>query len=196
MATIGYARVSTTDQHLHLQEDALRAAGAEKVFTDQMSGSKASRPGLDACLDYLRSGDTLVAWKLDRLGRSTKNLIELIELLRERDVDLVITTMGIDTRTPMGKMVFTIFAGVAEFERDLIRERTHAGLAAARARGRVGGRKRTLSPKQAQHARDLYGKTGDDGKRAHTVQEIANLLRVPRTTVYGYLDAQPIPQEA
>jgi len=187
MALIGYARVSTADQNLDLQTDALTQAGAERIFTDHVSGSKTARPGLDQCLDYLRAGDTLIIWKLDRLGRSTRHLIELVEQFRDRDVNLIITTMGVDTRTPVGKMVFTIFAAFAEFERDLIRERTYAGLTAARARGRVGGRKRTLNAKQAQHARDLYAMVGEDGKRAHTVQEIAYRLRVPRTTVYGYL---------
>jgi DNA invertase Pin-like site-specific DNA recombinase len=181
MAIIGYARVSTLDQNLHLQTDALNAAGAERIFEDQASGSLKVRPGLDAALDYLRPGDTLVVWKLDRLGRSTKHLLELGERLQSRDVDLVITTLGIDTRTPMGKMVYTMLAAIAEFERDLIRERTKAGLESARARGRVGGRKPKLSARQADMVRTLHA------AKTHTAKEIADTVGVSRSTVYTYL---------
>lgn len=189
MATIGYARVSTWDQNLDLQLDALKAAGAEKVFTDHASGSKTSRPGLDECLAYLRPDDVLVIWKLDRLGRSSQHLVNLMADFAERGVGFVILTLGVDTRTPTGKLMMTFFAGWAEFERDLIVERTKAGLEAARARGRVGGRKPALTDAQAQTAREMYAKRGEDGKRSYTVQEIADVLRVKRSTVYGYVQA-------
>jgi DNA invertase Pin-like site-specific DNA recombinase len=189
MATIGYARVSTWDQNLDLQLDALKAVGAEKVFTDQVSGSKADRPGLNQCLEYLRAGDVLVVWKLDRLGRSTQHLVNLMADFADREVELVVTTLGIDTRTPAGKLVMRFFAAFAEFERDLIIERTKAGLESARARGRVGGRKPALTDGQALVAQQMYDELGPDGKRAHTVQEIADVLRVKRSTVYGYLAA-------
>ena len=187
MATIGYARVSTWEQNLDLQLDALRAAGAEKTFEDHASGAKTTRPGLDECLAYLRADDVLVIWKLDRLGRSTQHLVNLMESFAAREIELVVTTLGVDTRTPAGKLVMRFFAAFAEFERDLIVERTKAGLEAARARGRVGGRKPALTPRQAETAREMYARRGGDGKRAHTVQEIADVLRVKRSTVYGYL---------
>lgn len=187
MAIIGYARVSTWEQNLDLQLDALRAAGAEKTFEDHASGAKTTRPGLDDCLAYLRAGDVLVIWKLDRLGRSTQHLVNLMADFAEREVELVVTTLGVDTRTPAGKLVMRFFAAFAEFERDLIVERTKAGLEAARARGRVGGRKPALTEGQALLAQRMYDERGEDGKRAHTVQEIADVLRVKRSTVYGYL---------
>jgi DNA invertase Pin-like site-specific DNA recombinase len=189
LTNVGYLRVSTLDQHLELQRDALVAAGCERFFEDRTSGSKESRPGLDACMEFLSEGDVLVVWRLDRLGRSLKHLLQLTEELRDRGVDLMVTTMGVDTRTPTGKMIFQIFAVFAEFERNLIIERTHAGLAAARARGRVGGRRRVLSPDAAKVARSMYAERGEDGKRAHTVQKIADVLGCSRGTIYGYLDA-------
>jgi DNA invertase Pin-like site-specific DNA recombinase len=133
---IGYARVSTLDQHLHLQEDALKKAGCERIFTDTASGAKSERPGLSQVLDALRSGDTLVVWKLDRLGRSLKHLVETVQALSEKEVGFRSLQESIDTTTSGGKLIFHIFAALAEFERDIIRERTNAGLAAARARGR------------------------------------------------------------
>ena len=136
---LGYARVSTLDQNEDLQLDALSAAGCDQVFTDHASGRLASRPALDDLLSRVRPGDTLVVWKLDRLGRSLKHLLEVVAFLEERGVALRVLTEQIDTSTPGGKLVFHVFGALAEFERDLIRERTRAGLAAARARGRVGG---------------------------------------------------------
>lgn len=135
---IGYARVSTLDQTLALQRDALAKAECNRVFTDTMSGTSSERPGLAEALDYVRAGDVLVVWKLDRLGRSLKYLIETINQLNERGIGFRSLTEQIDTTTPGGKLIFHLFGSLAEFERDLIRERTQAGLAAARARGRQG----------------------------------------------------------
>lgn len=183
MALIGYARVSTVDQHLDAQLDALAAAGCDKVFTDKLSGKLASRPQFDAALAYLRPGDTLVVTKLDRVGRSVKNLIEVAEQLRERGIDLRVLLQGIDTSTPAGKMMFHMLAAIAEFERDLISERTNEGLAAARARGRTGGRPPKLTPAQLRTARLLYE------ARTQTVQEIADQFGVSRNTLYNALRA-------
>jgi DNA invertase Pin-like site-specific DNA recombinase len=133
---IGYARVSTIEQTLDLQQDALRQAGCEHVFTDHISGAKSEPPGLTQTLEFVRSGDILVVWKLDRLGRSLKQLIEIVTELQKRNVGFRSLTENIDTTSPGGKLIFHIFGSLAEFERDLIRERTLAGLAAARARGR------------------------------------------------------------
>jgi len=189
MSIVGYARVSTLDQDTALQLDALKGAGAERVFEDHASGAKTDRPQLRACLDYLRPGDVLVIWKLDRLGRSLQHLLEVAADLQQRDVQLVVTSVGIDTRTPAGRLMYAILGSIAEFERSLIVERTQAGLQAARARGRVGGRKPSLTPRQAQLARQMYAETGDDGRRAHTVAEIATALKVGRSTIYRYLDS-------
>lgn len=185
---IGYGRVSSQEQHPEAQEDALLANGCDKVFIDKASGKLASRPELDKALMMLRQGDTLVVTKLDRLGRSLKNLIALSEQLKDMGVALVVLDQGIDTSTPIGRMFYQILGAVAEFERELIVERTHDGLAAARARGRVGGRKKALGPRQAQLARDMYEEKGEDGKRAHTVAAIAKELGVSRPTVYRYLE--------
>ena len=178
---IGYARVSTADQSLDLQVDALDRLGCVRVFADLASGSRDERPQLAAALDYLRPGDTLVVWRLDRLGRSLPHLVETVKALQEREVGLRSVQEAIDTTTPGGRLVFHVFCALAEFERDLIRERTHAGLAAARARGRVGGRKPGLSPQKAAVARSLH-----DGKE-HTVAEIAAVLGVSRATIYRHL---------
>jgi DNA invertase Pin-like site-specific DNA recombinase len=137
---IGYVRVSKQEQHEALQIDALKAAGCEKWFVDKMTGSKAERKGLDEALAYVRPGDTFVVWKLDRAGRSLTHLIELLKGLQERGIEFISLTEQIDTTTPGGKLIFHLMGALAEFERDLIRERTNAGLAAAKARGRVGGR--------------------------------------------------------
>jgi DNA invertase Pin-like site-specific DNA recombinase len=142
---VGYARVSTTDQHLDLQRDALKQARCEKTFEDTMSGAKAERPGLQHALAYLREGDTLVVWKLDRLGRSLRDLMTIMADLEQRGIGFKSLQESIDTTTPGGRLIFHVFAALAEFERDLIRERTHAGLTAARARGRKGGKKPKLT---------------------------------------------------
>lgn len=178
---IGYARVSTGDQTLDLQKDALNAAGCEQFFTDTISGAKADRPGLNQALDYVRSGDTLVVWRLDRLGRSLQHLIETVEALEKRGVGFKSLTEAIDTTTPAGKLVFHIFGSLAEFERSLIRERTNAGLAAARARGRKGGRPKKLSAKQIELAKRMH----ED--RQADIKTICQTLGVSPTTLYRIL---------
>lgn len=185
---IGYGRVSTRDQNPDAQEDALKAAGCDRVFIDKASGKLASRPELDKALLTAREGDQFVITKLDRLGRSTKNLLELSEQLRASGVALVVLDQGIDTSTPAGRLFFTIIGAIAEFEHSMMVERTHDGLAAARARGRTGGRKPVLRPRQVELAQAMYDELGDDGKRKHTVQDIANELGVARTTIYRYLE--------
>ena len=147
---VGYARVSTYDQDLSLQIDALQRAGCEKTFDDKASGAKAQRPGLSDAMDFLRKGDTLVVWRLDRLGRSLKHLIETVTVLEEKGIGLISLTESINTTTSGGRLVFHFFGALAEFERSLIRERTQAGLQAARARGRKGGRPKALSPQKTQ----------------------------------------------
>jgi DNA invertase Pin-like site-specific DNA recombinase len=182
--TVGYARVSTTDQTLDLQQDALRRAGCEKLFTDTMSGAKAERPGLVQTLTFMRSGDVLVVWKLDRLGRSLKNLIDVVTELETLGIGFRSTTESIDTTTSGGKLIFHIFGALAEFERDLIRERTSAGLAAARARGRKGGRPRVLAlsdPKKMALALSLYN------DKNNSMKDICSTLRVSRATLYRYI---------
>ncbi len=186
---IGYARVSTGEQTLDLQLDALAKAGCGKVFEETASGAKAERPVLNDVLAYLRPGDTLVVWRLDRLGRSLKHLIETVAALAERGIGFKSLTEQIDTTTPGGKLVFHVFGALAEFERDLTRERTHAGLAAARARGRTGGRPRALAdPKQLALARALY-----DGGQAD-VATICATLGISRATLSRALKDHPGPQ--
>src|ERR687893_767691 len=153
---IGYARVSTQDQTLNLQKDALEKNGCSKIFTDTASGAKAERIGLEEALEYVREGDTLVVWRLDRLGRSLKHLIETISQLDTRKIGFKSLTENIDTTTSGGKLIFHIFGALAEFERDLIKERTQAGLEAARERGRRGGRPKVLDERKAAMARALY----------------------------------------
>jgi DNA invertase Pin-like site-specific DNA recombinase len=178
---IGYARVSTRDQNLDLQRDALSRAGAERMFEDEASGARDDRPGLRDALSHLRSGDCLMVWRLDRLGRTMRGLIEFTESLRERGVEFRSVTEGIDTTTPAGRFYFHILGALAQMERELIRERTNAGLAAARARGRKGGRKPKLGPKQIAHARRLL----DD--RDTTIKEVAASFGVDRATIYRAL---------
>jgi DNA invertase Pin-like site-specific DNA recombinase len=178
---IGYARVSTADQTLDLQNDALHHAGCSKIFTDTASGAKAERIGLDEALDYARAGDTLVVWRLDRLGRSLRHLIETITSLANRGIGFKSITESIDTTTSGGKLIFHIFGALAEFERDIIRERTQAGLTAARARGRKGGRPRALTPRKAQMAMALYK------DKTNTVGEICRTLHISRATLYRYI---------
>ena len=182
---LGYARVSTPDQDLSLQKDALLAAGCFRVFEDIASGAKTARPDLEKLLEYARPGDTLVVWKLDRLGRSLPHLISIVNQLAEREISFRSLTEGFDTATPGGKLVFHLFGALAEFERDLIRERTYAGLAAARARGRFGGRKPALTETQIEVARSMHG------AKKHTLAEIARTLRVSRATIYRALEPQP-----
>ncbi|WP_381805407.1 recombinase family protein [Streptomyces niveus] len=187
---IGVARVSTRDQHPEAQEDALRAAGCEKVFTDKASGKLARRPELDKALMVAREGDQLVITKLDRLGRSLENLIELSKELQKRGVGLVVLDQGIDTSTAVGRMFFQILGAIAEFEHALMSERTMDGLETARARGRTGGQKPKLGPRQVQLAREMY----DSGEL--TVQQIADEFGVTRPTIYRHLSKVPSqPQE-
>jgi DNA invertase Pin-like site-specific DNA recombinase len=178
---IGYARVSTTDQTLDLQKDALEKAGCSRIFTDTASGAKAERIGLDEALNYVRPGDTIVVWRLDRLGRSLRHLIETITGLNNRGVGFKSITESIDTTTSGGKLIFHIFGALAEFERDIIRERTQAGLNAARARGRLGGRPKALTPKKAQQALTLYN------DKTNTIDEICKTLNISRATLYRYI---------
>jgi len=185
---VGYGRVSTRDQNPDSQEDALRAAGCEEVFIDRASGKLARRPELDkALLVANRAGDQLVVTKLDRLGRSLEHLIELAKLLQGRDVDLVVLDQGIDTSTAVGRLFFQIIGAIAEFEHSLMSERTMDGLAAARARGRTGGQKPKLGPRQVKLARQMYDETGRDGKRRYTVAQIAAEFGVSRPTIYRHL---------
>ena len=185
---VGYARVSTTDQNLDLQRDALEAAGCERILTDTASGAKTERPGLKDALKECRKGDTLVVWKLDRLGRSLPHLVETVRELMAREVGFKSLQESIDTTTSGGKLIFHIFASLAEFERDLIRERTNAGLSAARARGRKGGRpKGVMDPNKQKAALALKNDT------SRSVSEICQILGVCRNTYYKYVrrDAKP-----
>lgn len=180
---VGYARVSTQDQTPQLQLDALSAAGCEKIFEEKASGAKRDRPELAAALDYMREGDTLVVWKLDRLARSTKQLIETIEMLEGRGVGFRSLTENMDTTTSGGMLVFHIFAALAEFERSVIRERTMAGLKAARAQGRVGGRPRSLKDDDIAAARALLADP------SITTRQVAERLGVSVSTLYKHLPA-------
>lgn len=181
---IGYARVSTEDQHLHLQIDALKKAGCEKIFTDEMSGAKSERPGLREALSFVRQGDTLVVWRLDRLGRSLKDLIDRVEELKGRQVQFRSLNENIDTSSSGGKFMFHIFSALAEFERDLIRERTMAGLMAARARGRLGGRPKIMPMEKIKMAASLMKDP------SLSVKDICRNLGISRTTLYRYVGPQ------
>lgn len=180
---IGYARISTQEQNLDLQRDALTAAGCEKVFHDIASGAKDERRGLIQAIEHTRSGDILVVWKLDRLGRSLKHLIETVNQLNERDVGFASLQESIDTTTSGGKLIFHVFAALAEFERELIRERTNAGLKAARARGRKGGRKEKLSPKQVEIAKAMVSDPNI------SINSICETLKISKPTLYRYVPA-------
>ena len=185
MALLGYARVSTSEQSLDRQRDELEAAGADSVYSEIGSGKKdAKRPKWDELLRSLRKGDTLVVTELSRLGRSTSQLSALADDLNERGIALRILNLGIDTSKPAGKLVYSIIAAVAEMERDLLIERTHSGIAAARARGRNGGRKREFSPAAVRKAQEQYDK-GD-----MSVSDIARLHGVSRQTLYRYLKVE------
>jgi DNA invertase Pin-like site-specific DNA recombinase len=184
---IGYARVSTDEQRLDLQRDALTAAGCSRVFEDKASGSRALRPGFDQALSHLRPGDTLVVWRLDRLGRTTHQLASLLEAFDRDGIRLQSLQEGIDPSTPLGRAMLQIGAVFAEMERSLIRERTRAGLAAARARGRVGGRKPKMTPAMLDTAKRLMRDPD------LTMAEIAQRLGVNRATLYRSLDRKPKP---
>lgn len=179
---VGYTRISTLDQNQDLQLDALKNAGCEKFFSDKASGSKNDRPGLNEALRFLRSGDCLVVWKLDRLGRNLKHLIEVVEDLKSKKIGFVSLQDGFDTTTNGGKFVFQIFGAMAEFERDLIRERTRAGLDAARARGRTGGRKEKLNATQVAALKTMYE------SKKHSLSEICSTFDITKPTIYRYLE--------
>jgi DNA invertase Pin-like site-specific DNA recombinase len=181
---IGYARVSTHDQTLNMQRDALEKAGCEQIFTDQVSGTKTERKGLSEALSHLRAGDILVVWRLDRLGRSLRHLIDTITALHAKGVGFKSLQENIDTTTSGGKLVFHIFGALAEFEREIIRERTQAGLQSARSRGRIGGRPKTLTPKEVQILRNMAA------DKSLTVADICKTLGIGRTTFYRYVNAE------
>lgn len=178
LMNIGYSRTSTDSQNDSLQLDALKEAGCEKIFSDVASGSKTDRVGLRECIEFARSGDVIVAWKLDRIGRSLKDLIETVNTLKSRDIGLKVLTQNLDTTTPSGMLIFHVFGAIAEFEKSLIQERTAAGLKIARARGRLGGRPKALDKKQVAVAESLYG----DGKTS--VSQICKTLGISRATFY------------
>ena len=181
---IGYARVSTKDQDLALQLDALSQQGCQKIFQEKVTGAHKERPELIRLLEQLREGDTVVIWKLDRLGRSLKDLVALVSEIQAKGAGLLSLNDAIDTTTPQGKLTFHLFAALAEFERDIIRERTLAGLEAARARGRKGGRPKGLS-KKAEHIAVIAENFYREGKL--TVREICEELSISRSTLYSYL---------
>ena len=188
---VGYMRVSTADQNLGLQRDALIAAGisADRIYEDVCSGKAIDRPGLARALDVARDGDALVIWKLDRIGRSLPHVVGLVGDLQKRGVGLKVLTGDVDTTTPTGRLVFGIFATLAEFERDLIHERTMAGLAAARARGRSGGRPRVMTRQKLKAAMALMA------DRENAARDVAAQLGVSVSTLYAYVDAEGRPRE-
>lgn len=179
---IGYARVSTRDQNLSLQLDALKAAGCNRIFDDVISGTKTQRPGLDRALDVLREGDTLVVWKLDRLGRSAKDLLEFAGSLHERQVGFISLTDAIDTTTASGRFFFNVMASLSQMERDLLVERTQAGLLAAREQGRVGGRKRVMTESKIRSAKNLL-------REGMAPKDVARDLGVSVPTLYRWIPA-------
>lgn len=178
---VGYARVSTRDQNPAAQIGALRDAGCDRVFTEQASGAQRDRPELKAALDYIRAGDSLVVWKLDRLARSVRQLVETAENLAHRQIGLKVLTQAIDTTSPGGRLVFHVFAAVAEFERELMLERTHAGLATARAANRRGGRPKALSDAQVRRAKAMLADP------MITVEEVAKQLGITTSTLYRHI---------
>ena len=178
---IGYARISKSDQKSNLQEDALKANGCEQIIIDKVSGTVSERPGLIRIKDILRSGDTLVVWRLDRLGRSLKDLIDWINYLDANGISFRSLNDAVDTRTPSGKLIFHIFGAIAEFERNLIEERTKAGLIAARARGKLGGRPKSLKVDKRHVAVDLYR------HKKHSIKQICEMMGISKPTLYTYI---------
>ncbi|MBK8295145.1 MAG: recombinase family protein [Solirubrobacterales bacterium] len=177
---LGYARVSTVDQNLDMQLDALNQAGCSRIFSDKVTGTQAERPELTKMLEYARAGDTIVVWKLDRFGRNLKDLLDQVNGLDDRGIGFKSLNDNIDTTSPGGRLVFHVFGAMAQYERDMLSDRTRAGLEAARARGRVGGRKRSFTDEKVAVARDLYDK-------GTTVASISKTLGVSRGTIYRYL---------
>ena len=178
---IGYARVSTQDQNLDLQKDELTKSGCEKIFYDIASGAKSERAGLKDTLEYIREGDVLVVWKLDRLGRSLKHLIEIVSELNQKKIGFKSLRENIDTTSPGGKLIFHLFGALAEFEREIIRERTSAGLLAARSRGKKGGRPKSMDDKKIIMAKALYN------DKKNSIKDICEILKVSKPTLYRYL---------
>jgi len=178
---IGYARISTHDQCLNLQQDALHQAGCEKIFSDEVSGTASSRPALNKLKEQLRFGDTLIVWRLDRLGRSVRDLIDWVTTLENEGVGFISLQESIDTTTSNGKLVFHLFAALAEFERNLISERTRAGLEAARARGRKGGRPNALDAEKRKLVVDLYN------QKKMQVNTLCKMMGISKPTLYSYL---------
>ena len=187
---IGYARVSTHDQNCDLQKDALEKAGCKKIFVDEISGTVAQREGLEKAKEVLREGDVLIVWRLDRLGRSLRDLIDWVNHLEEEGIGFKSLQESIDTTTSSGKLVFHIFAALAEFERNLIRERTNAGLAAARARGRLGGRKKSLKAKERKRIVEMYQ------RKNQTVKQICEMMNITKPTLYAYIREEQANQKA
>lgn len=191
MARIGYCRVSTDTQTHDLQVDALRSAGCERVFSDIASGSRTDRPGLASALEFVRAGDVLCVWRLDRLARSLKHLLEVVEILESRGVGLCSLTESIDTSSPGGRLILQVFGAISQFERDLTRDRVQSGLTAARRRGRVGGRPRAVDASRARTIRALRA-------NGATIAEIVESSGVSRSTVVRFLRAESLsrlPQE-
>lgn len=186
MALIGYARVSTQDQNMDMQKDALEREGCIRIFEDYISGAKAEREGLNAALDYLREGDTLVMWKLDRLGRSMKHLVNIVTTLKEKGVSFKSLQEHIDTTSAAGNLIFHIFASLAEFERSLISERTIAGLKSARARGRKGGRKALLGTDDIILLKNLHG------ENKISIDKLAEMFGIKRPTLFKYLKKESL----
>jgi DNA invertase Pin-like site-specific DNA recombinase len=180
---IGYARVSSDDQNLDLQYDALRKAGCKTIYEDKASGGSVDRPGLQNLLLAVRKGDLVVVWRLDRLARSLKDLLELAAELESKGAGLSSVCDKIDTSSSGGKLIFQVFGAISEFERNLVRERTQAGLAAARKRGRIGGRPKRLDTEQRKMLVRLYN------SKEHSVSEICKLLNISKPTLYNYLEA-------
>jgi len=178
---IGYARVSTNDQNLDLQEEALKKAGCEKIIVDRVTGTSLKRPGLEKLKEILRQNDTLVVWKLDRLGRSLQHLIQYIKNLEEQKIGFKSLQESIDSNSSTGKLIFHVFGALAEFERDLIYERTVAGLIAAKKRGKIGGRPKALDQEQQQTAIKMYQ------SQKHTVREICSVMGISKPALYRYL---------
>jgi len=178
---VGYARVSTSEQNLDSQLDKLKQEGCEKVFTDKASGAKEERKGLQEALDCVREGDTLVVYKLDRLARSLKQLVKPINTLADKRISFRSLNENIDTSSSSGKLVFHIFASIAEFERDIIRDRTRAGLEAARARGRQGGRPRLLTDEQVKMLKSLHA------DKSNSIADICEMFSIKKPTLYKYL---------
>jgi DNA invertase Pin-like site-specific DNA recombinase len=181
---VGYARVSTMEQNLWLQKDALSRAGCVRIFEDKISGVKEERPGLHQALDFMREGDTLVVWRLDRLGRSLRHLIDTVTLLQKKGIGFKSLQENLDTTSSTGKLVFHIFGALAEFERDVIRSRTKAGLSAARARGRLGGRPKKLNANQLKIAKSMYA------DKSLGIGEICKTLKISRSTLYRSLKSE------